>query len=343
MRITIFLNSKTNPFAKNPDREPVSGTLSAVIRMTRALRVLGHTVHLYSRFSDLMRSPSADVVIVKRNPVVSIKCHEKGKVVTFWSPDLTSEPSFLPLRSKKIKEQFITAVDKIISISNYQTGLYVSDLKLPSTKIYTSRNGVDTTLFSRKVKRDMLRCIYVSSYGDGVKPLYKIWEKITSRVPKANLQVIFSRSIYGEKDSTRTLDYIRRLTSLPNVTYSLPVSQPSLAIELMKSRIFMYPNSLPETSSITTIEARCAGCVIVTTALGALPESAEGNILIHGRPYQNNYRDAFVEKTILAMSNKPIANHISSHNLSSKRHYDWRTIALEWIALFNYLLKEKTQ
>ena len=64
----------------------------------------------------------------------------------------------------------------------------------------------------------------------------------------------------------------------------------------MRSSILCYPNTFEETSCITALEAQAAGCAIVTSAFGALPETVgEGGILIGGEPGTPAYLDQFSE------------------------------------------------
>ena len=59
------------------------------------------------------------------------------------------------------------------------------------------------------------------------------------------------------------------------------------------------PNTFPETHCIALREALAAGCLAVTTDLGALSETSGGYaVLIPNHKDPNDYIEAFAEKTI---------------------------------------------
>ncbi|MGB3262671.1 MAG: glycosyltransferase [Microcoleus sp.] len=113
----------------------------------------------------------------------------------------------------------------------------------------------------------------------------------------------FFGDIYEECQATAGVEYIGS------------VPQPELVRKLRSVAVLAYPNTYLETSSIAVMEAMAGGCRIVTSDLGALPETTAGfarlvsmsgaenlasvtNWNRAGKPDWEGYTRRFVEATV---------------------------------------------
>lgn len=333
MKIGIFFRSSINFAHKDPDITPMPGSETAVLRIAKALKNCGHSVYVITEPSLLKNMTELDVLVVKRNPVISVMYPDVAKQHFFWSPDLTSELSFLPLLNNEFKQRFLKETQKIIAISVYQAGLF-RKIGIPKEKIYVSRNGIEMMNFTQRVSRNMRQCVFASTYCDGIEYLKPIWKMVLRKVPKATLVIIAARSLYGFGTNSYIRSELAALNKLPGVIVKHSMSQLKLAKELMVSSVYLYPNTLPETSSILTIEARMAGCIVVTSYRGALPESAAGNVLLRGNPQSFEYQRRAADYIIDIFRNNLKYEIVRNQNMAQRCYYNWMTIAQEWEKLF---------
>lgn len=338
MKIAILYKSSKNYSYKMLETSPLAGAETAVLRLTTAFKELGHEAFICKKLQDLNKENNIDVLLIKRNPALVLRKEcQKAKKVFFYSPDKTSELSFLPLKSEKFKENFVNSVNGILAISNYQSGLFKKDLGLPQKKIFVTRNGIDLKMFENpKIKRKPI-CIHTTLPVRGLDLQLKIWPEVKKAVPEAIFKVFSSMSLWFRQDKGKMKKTIDELKKLEGVVYSKPVSQKKLAKELLKAKVFLYPNAyILESSGISTIEARAAGCAIVTSNLGGLKEAACGNMLISGKPGSADYISAFIEKTVFLLKNNSYCERISRYNVKTASIYDWKYIARELIDVFKY-------
>ncbi len=334
MKIAIYYRSPITYRDVKPDASPLPGTETAVLEMVYALRLLGHDVRLYTHPDELRSAPRADMLVVKRNPAIVLLYPSIAPCTFFWSPDLITEPSFIPLTHPVTLRRFIRAVYRVIAISEFQAGLY-GQLGIPKGKIFISRNGVRSLLYQGKTKKNPRSCLYVSGHGDGLEYLSGIWKQIHARVPDSTFMVIASRALYGEAVSKKAERILSDLKQLPGVTVAPLLPKKELAKAMLRAGVLLYPNTELETSSMTVLEARAAGVAIVTSARGALPETARGNVLITGTPGSPVYRKKFVNAAVNLLNNPVLRMRIDRHNRQSVSYYDWVTIAREWESMFS--------
>ena len=109
--------------------------------------------------------------------------------------------------------------------------------------------------------------------------------------------------------------------------------------------IFAYPSIWPETSCIAAIESLAAGCQVVTTNLGALPETCSpfGTFIEYDKNFNN------LEKNFTKILVSSVENFWSTENqkkliLQSEKinsTYSWKIRSLEWKNFFKEARKLK--
>jgi len=338
MKIAIYFQSKIDYSFKSLEEGPMPGSETAVLELTKALRQINHKVLILKNIQDLAKLPRVDVLLVKRNPAIVLRKEcQRAKKTFFYTPDDVKEISFLPLRNRKFKDKFEEAIDGILALSNYQAEFFIKDLKLNAEKITVIRNGVNTTRFKNKYYKKEKSCICTCAPNKGIDLFLKIWPVIKKNNPSAVLELFSSMDLYNLEDTEKHKNIINKLKQMQGVIFNLPICQQNLAKKLQESKVFLYPNAYGlEVSCISVLEARAAGCVVVTSNKGALKETAHNNILIAGEPGSKQYIKNFIKKTNMLLKNNQYWEKLSQFNLRTSYYYNWKNIAEEVIDIFNF-------
>ena len=116
--------------------------------------------------------------------------------------------------------------------------------------------------------------------------------------PTVSLNIFSSFDHYPPNNEHRLdrswYEFYESCRSMLGVNYIGNVSQKLLARTLRTTLALFFPSTLPEVSSICIMEAMAAGCVVISSGLGALPEvmagfghviELEGGKVLQGRDF----------------------------------------------------------
>ena len=298
-----------------------------------------------SEFAEFAASHTADVFVAQRywQPFLT---DMRADVKIYWVQDAHDQPFVQGLRDRETAER----IDRIFTISEWQTRMFLSEFGLERSKFYVTRNGFLPELFDGAgVTRNPHRLVYTSTPFRGLDILLDVFPEIRRAVPDAELILFTSMAVYGigeEEDEAQYGDLYKRARQ-PGVTLRGSVPQETLARELRECALMAYPNHFAETSCIAAIEAQAAGTPVVTTHLGALPETVVDGvtgICIPGDGKSPEYRREFVEKTV-ALLNDPerLLKMSEAARLRAFERYPWGLIAEEWLTEFDRIAVEKKQ
>lgn len=178
--------------------------------------------------------------------------------------------------------------DSIVCVSNWQRDDVIAKFGIAPSRVHVIRNAIAPAfenLFASHgdlvaaKNGDTLRLAYTSTPYRGLKLLPDIFRQYHGLNPDAALEVYSSMAVYMEdagadRDKFGAIYDAVSETDGAELVGSLP--QPELAQRLRGTHILAYPNAFPETSCIAVMEALASGLRVVTSDLGALPETCEG-------------------------------------------------------------------
>ena len=373
MRIA-FLNVGNADFnAATPFTQPLGGTESAACFLAAALARLGHQPLILSKTSapglhrgvecvrwdhdpKTLQDVHADVAVVLR--VAGAGAAIRGFLpppVVFWAQDHHQEPSVKPLGIPGERDAYAG----FAMVSNWQCGHYQRHFNIDPARMAILRNAVgpcfqglfqaDEPILGHKPWPPVLA--YVSTPNRGLDLLLDVFPAIRAQIPGTRLRVHSSMKVYqwpDEIDAQAHGHLYRRCQQMEGVEYAGSVSQTELARSLKSVTALAYPNTFPETSCISVMEAMAAGCLVVTTDFAALPETTAGFAhLVPRNADMETYKRQFTQALVGALRQRQSADAAALEaKLRQQVHHTatwctWDRRAREWLVWLETLRQSR--
>lgn len=350
----LIVPSNCVPFhAYTLDERPLGGTETAAIRLSEALARLGNDVTVltqyatpppsnpsYIPFKDVLNIGAVDVLIAVREwfPLIAVSGCKK---TFFWTGDSYDQPHNFGIGDRRIANK----IDALLAVSHWHAKKLSHESGFPYEKCFVLKNGVYLPYFEGAEPRKRKRLIYSSTPYRGLKLVPPIYLELKKQHPELELHIFSGYGVYSgpngydkraESDFAEFSNYLKKL---PDCYLHGNVKQNELAREFMKSSVLLYPNIFEETSCISVMEAQAAGCVVVTSDLGALRETVgDGGIVVSGKPGSPDYMQDFTAATNSLLTDASLFDAYSSKAYQRARvHFDWNVVAKRFE---DYLLRE---
>lgn len=328
-----------------PKVQGIGGSETAVIEMARELGKLGANVDVYNqcgaqeglygnvRYLDYSRYTEKEVAklaVAWRNPGIGPFLNADHRWL--WLHDLHAGPGL----TRDMVENFTA----IRPVSEYHAWFLRHSYNFMEGKLLPTRNGIDPLRFTGKApKRNPHRAIYCSSPDRGLVHLLGMWTVVRQYVPDAELHVFygwesFDRTIQQTGDTKMMVfkQQVLELMKQDGVVSRGRVSQPDLAKEMRQAAVLTYPTQFLEVSCITAMESMAAGCVVLSTIAGALPETVgAGGLLVRGFPTSDAYQNIFTKDIIALMKDDKARDSWSKRGMKRAEVFPWKGVAQEWL------------
>ncbi|QHU99765.1 glycosyltransferase family 4 protein [Synechocystis sp. CACIAM 05] len=339
---------------------PLGGSQSALSYLAMNLANLGHDIFLINKISAPIVSHgvaclpiscvsnqfwlSVDFIIcfngANSGEMLRKLCGEKTNII-LWNQHAHDQPAIQRLSKKEEKESY----DYFFFISDWQAEKFIKIFGIEREKVVIFRNAIGYNfegLFDSKSsilekKVTPLSLAYTSTPFRGLGLLVDIFPRLREKFSEIKLKIFSSMQVYQLSDENYNSLYTS-LRAIEGVQYFGSISQPQLAKELRDISILIYPNIFPETSCIAVMEAMASGCHIITSDLGALPETTAGfATLVPFNPDLEVYKQDFVTATIQYIEDLQSENVDSIEARLAKQieycqqNYVWEKRAHEWL------------
>lgn len=282
----------------------------AVLELIKYLASLHHEVYFFNKSSIqgnydgviwssvIPKDFECDILVVQRLPMFYDKI--KYKKMIMWLHDDISAPVMTNLNN------FLSIPDALIVLSKYHKDRLLS-WGVPENKIHILPEGVDGSIDRFGLQEDRGYSLVFSSAPFKALPiLMKVWGKIKQRVPDAKLHICSGMNLYQapEHDLYFQKDY-DRIKNDPDIIMHDVVTNKQVLEIVGQCALMVYPNIYPETFCAAAIEAIYSNTPVVTSNLGALPETV-GNcgFCVNGDPKSEEWQNKFTA-IIIDLLNHP--------------------------------------
>lgn len=315
MRICFIDFANWDYDVSTPLTRPLGGSQSAMCYLAVELAKMGHDVTLVTGKSPpasavmfIQDSGNGGVTCVGSHPsqypavpqqvfdaVIALNAPGHGRSLRavlpsstrliLWTQHAANQPV---MRLRLADPVYCDAWDGIVCVSAWQRDDVIERFGIAPDRVTILRNAIAPSfenLFASHGElvaakdSDTLRLAYTSTPYRGLKLLPDIFRQYRAMNPDAVLEVYSSMAVYmedGKADREKFGAIYDTVTANEGAELVGSLSQPELAQQLRGAHILAYPNAFPETSCISVMEALAAGMRVVTSDLGALPETCEG-------------------------------------------------------------------
>jgi len=264
----------------------------SVMTRTETHMIIHENLQYYPLNADSIKTIVPDIIIFQG------QCPLSKEILTSINPNIL----LWNLMEHDINVAFITnevvqyPFDKYIFVSNWQKNRFIQQYRLEHNKCITMQNGI-----SPLIKLDELKfiekektMIYYSTPFRGLIVAYHLFQLVKKHIPDIKLKVFscFSREVeknkteympitdINEVNHTEMDRYYHQIYQLliddPNIDFYGSVPQSVLFNHIKSSMVLFYPNTYAETCCTSILEAMAYRCNVISSELGAIPETSNG-------------------------------------------------------------------
>jgi len=197
----------------------------------------------------------------------------KDKINILWEQLSYDQPNVQALRDRK----YVDDLDWIIFNSHWSYNQFRLRFKIPEYKTRVLQNFIHPFPHPLKKDNSKIKLIYTSTPWRGLAILMRTVEMLNEKRNDFEVDIYSSTLLYGsnfdELNKKKYQSLFDKCEEIPNINYKGYATNEEVRQALMKSHILAYPCIFEETSCLAAIEAMAAGCKVVTTNYGALPET----------------------------------------------------------------------
>lgn len=281
-------------------------------------------------------------------------CHpslvEKDKTNILWQHLSYDQPNVQYMRDRK----FVDSIDYFIYVSSWQYNKFREQFQIPEYKSFVIKNATHPFESVPKpilntIPQTKIKLLYSSTPWRGLAVLIKAIEILNKTRDDFEVDIYSSTKIYGsqfeENEKGKFDELFNKCKNTPNVNYHGYASNEEIRKALLTTHIYSYPSIFAETSCLAIIEAMSAGCHVVTTNYGALPETCgEFATMIEFDSSGQNLIERYADTLNSVIDNYKNSLYKEDLEMQTKyynKYYSWEIRIREWINFLNYARSQK--
>jgi glycosyltransferase involved in cell wall biosynthesis len=348
--------------ATTPLTTPLGGTQSATVYLSSALAERGHRVAVINKIAEPIESngvlftnlPQTTVWLNGFDVIISVSglnaevLNSVGCVrpVVAWCQHDTNQNAVTSLRDPSTHSQYAG----FAMVSAWQQTEYIDSFNIASECTHVLPNAISKPFETIERNWRWLEqsrppvLTYISTPFRGLDVLLLAFPMIRQAIPDVRLRIHGGMGLYhrGNKEADAPFSALYELArSLPGVENIGPIGQTELSESMSRADILAYPCTFRETSCISVMESLAAGLLVMTTSLGALPETTSGysrmteppdpteraNIAMFATRYAHTtidwYKDAMTDPVGTRNKLESQAKFFKASNTWANRAADW--------------------
>jgi glycosyltransferase involved in cell wall biosynthesis len=201
---------------------------------------------------------------------------------------------------------------------------------IPDDKFVIVGNGIDLSRFDSKYEKEPARIIYTSTANRGLETILNWWPRIREKVPQAELHVFYGWNTFYElnKDNPERMAWMNEMQGKlkqEGIVEHGRVDQVTLAEEMGKSAIWLYPTEFQEIHCITALEMQAAQVYPITSGFAALEETQQSGVKI---PVDNV--DRYIAEIVNAVENPDLLKKDIKKGLDYVKSCSWDLVTDKW-------------
>jgi glycosyltransferase involved in cell wall biosynthesis len=297
---------------------------------------MGGTEILYEALTSRLNPDDFGINLIKS--VCDANLLEPDKKNVVWQHLSYDQPFVSGMQSIN----YTSSVDAFVYVSNWQYQRFQQVFRYPFQNGHVIKNAIEPIEYKSKARDGKLRLIYTSTPWRGLDVLLEAWNLLDK--DNLELHIYSSVKIYGEgfaatDEAKAYLPLLERAANTEGVVYHDYASNDVVRQAVQEAHIFAYPSIFEETCCLAMVEAGAAGCSLVSTNLGALPETGSEFATLVPIPRSQeelvvSFAKALTDEIDIYWSRQDELKHQSDFY---NKFYSWDNRIKDWEKLFNAL------